>query len=162
MATASSNRADAAEPPSSKNEGSQTQHDLGHAVGAVVDGLLGRSKDPYAATEKRPTKGGGKAAVYPMVMSIGWNPFYKNEVRSVEVHLIHQFESDFYNALMNLEILGFIRHEQDYDSLESLIADIKTDIDVTGRSLARPAYATHAKDASLNDFSWAETTTEGN
>lgn len=25
----------------------------------------------------------GKGRVYPMVMSVGWNPFYKNTVRSV-------------------------------------------------------------------------------
>jgi len=25
----------------------------------------------------------GEAVIYPMVMSIGWNPFYKNTVRSV-------------------------------------------------------------------------------
>lgn len=37
---------------------------------------------------------GAKAVIYPMVMSIGWNPYYKNEKRSVEVHIIHKFEKD--------------------------------------------------------------------
>ena len=44
-----------------------------------------------------------------MVMSIGWNPFYKNTVRSVEVHVLHSFAQDFYGAWMNVLIAGFIR-----------------------------------------------------
>nr|POF04488.1 transcription activator of gluconeogenesis [Quercus suber] len=91
-------------------------------------------------------------AVYPMVMSIGWNPFYKNTVRSVEVHLMHQFEEDFYGSHMNVLILGFIRPELDYVSKEKLIEDIKTDIDVAGRSLARKAYAKMKGDGYLLDF----------
>ncbi|MCJ1312701.1 riboflavin kinase [Agyrium rufum] len=81
-----------------------------------------------------------KGTVFPMVMSIGWNPFYKNTVRSVEVHIMHKFPKDFYGAHMNLLILGFIRPEYDYVSKESLIEDINFDIDVTRRSLARDSY----------------------
>ena len=88
-----------------------------------------------------------------MVMSIGWNPYYKNEVRSVEVHIMHDFSVQFYESHMNLIILGFIRPELDYESVEKLVNDIKTDIDVAGRSLARPAYASYANDAYLTDFS---------
>ena len=65
-----------------------------------------------------------------MVMSIGWNPFYKNTVRSVEVHILHDFAGDFYGAHMNLCILGFIREEYDYVSKESLIEDIEFDKEV--------------------------------
>lgn len=93
-----------------------------------------------------------KGAVYPMVMSIGWNPFYKNTVRSVEVHIMHRFETDFYESHMNLTILGFIRPEYDYVSKESLIDDIKTDIDVAGRSLSRKAYARFAREKYLLEF----------
>lgn len=100
-----------------------------------------------AATQTRP-----QAAVYPMVMSIGWNPFYKNTVRSVEVHIMQDFQTDFYDSHMNLLIVGFIRPELDYVSKESLIEDIKTDIDVAGRSLSRPAYLALAKDPYLSSF----------
>jgi riboflavin kinase len=95
---------------------------------------------------------GDMGYVYPMVMSIGWNPFYKNSVRSVEVHIMHDFEHQFYGSHMNLAILGFIRPEYDYVSVESLIGDIKTDIDVAGQSLARPAYAELRSDPYLLDF----------
>ena len=41
---------------------------------------------------------------------------------------------------MNLLILGFIRPEYDYVSKESLIEDIKVDIEVARRSLEREPY----------------------
>lgn len=102
---------------------------------------------------------GEKGQVYPMVMSIGWNPYYKNTVRSVEVHIMQAFtggegdrSNDFYDSHMNLSVLGFIRPEYDYVSKESLVEDIKTDIDVAGRSLARSAYVGFAEDAFLREF----------
>jgi len=94
----------------------------------------------------------GKGLVFPMVMSIGWNPFYKNTVRSVEVYVMHKFERDFYGAHMNLVILGFIRPEYDYVSKESLIKDIWTDVDVAKKSLEREPYATFKGDEYLLDF----------
>ena len=72
--------------------------------------------------------------VHPMVMSLGWNPFYKNErlsaVRRVflvinrhsdilftqEVHIMHEFKNDFYGNEMRVLVLGYIRPELDYTS----------------------------------------------
>jgi riboflavin kinase len=73
-------------------------------------------------------------------MSLGYNPFYHNTVRSVEVHIMHDFENDFYGADLKLVVLGYIRPEYDYVSKESLIEDIRTDIEVARRSLRREAY----------------------
>lgn len=39
--------------------------------------------------------GDKNSEVYPMVMSLGWNPYYQNEKRSAEVHIIHEFPDDF-------------------------------------------------------------------
>jgi len=75
-----------------------------------------------------------------MVMSVGWNPYYRNTVRSVEVHLMHSFARDFYGAHLRIIMLGLIRAEYDYVDVESLIKDIRTDIEVTERSLGREAY----------------------
>lgn len=69
-----------------------------------------------------------------------------------EVHIMHDFTHDFYGSHMNLIMLGFIRPEYDYVSKESLIEDIKTDIEVTGNSLGRPAWAKYRKDKYLLDF----------
>lgn len=93
-----------------------------------------------------------KGSVWPMVMSIGFNPFYNNTVRSVEVHVLHTFHHDFYGARMNLLILGFIRPEYDYVSKESLIEDIRFDIEVARKSLERETYASHRGDDYLTLF----------
>ena len=90
--------------------------------------------------------------IYPMVMSIGYNPFYKNTVRSAEVHVLHEFQKDFYGSEMAISILGFIRPEYDYVSVESLIEDIRTDIEVTKASLKREGWKKGAGDAYL----WGE------
>lgn len=79
--------------------------------------------------------------VFPMVMSIGFNPFFKNDTRSAEVHVLHRFAADFYGSHMRLLILGFIRVEKDYKSLDALIDDINFDCDVARRSLARPGWS---------------------
>ena len=74
--------------------------------------------------------------VWPMVMSLGWNPYYKNEKLTAvrvyasdtfclmtaherapqEVHIMHNFESDFYGHFMKVLVLGYIRPELDYTS----------------------------------------------
>lgn len=84
--------------------------------------------------------GGAGVRIFPMVMSIGYNPFYKNTVRSAEVHILHGFGADFYGAPLRLEILGYVRPELDYVDRESLVRDIRTDIEVAARSLERATW----------------------
>lgn len=74
------------------------------------------------------------------MLSIGFNPYYGNTQRSIEIHIMHSFDSDFYGATLSLIILGFIRPEYDYVSKEALVEDIKEDIRVAGRSLERENY----------------------
>ncbi|KAL8940235.1 MAG: hypothetical protein Q9216_002919 [Gyalolechia sp. 2 TL-2023] len=106
----------------------------------VYFGWAGIDVDEHGVRIDGSNAKGARGGVWPMVMSIGWNPFYKNKVRSVEVHILHDFRQDFYGARMNLLILGFIRPEYDYVDRESLIADIRTDIEVARRSLERESY----------------------
>ncbi|KAF9374586.1 riboflavin kinase [Podila verticillata] len=72
-----------------------------------------------------------------MVMSLGWNPFYKNEKKSAEVHIMHNFHKDFYGDDLHVVVLGYI---------QALIEDINIDIEVAHRSLERPDYATFKDD----------------
>ncbi|MEE6459420.1 hypothetical protein FKM82_000627 [Ascaphus truei] len=58
--------------------------------------------------------------VHKMVMSIGWNPFYKNTKKSVETHIIHQFKEDFYGEMLTIVVAGYIRPERSFDSLGKL------------------------------------------
>ncbi|CAG0914004.1 unnamed protein product [Notodromas monacha] len=59
----------------------------------------------------------GGSDVHKMVMSIGWNPYYKNTKKSMETHVIHQFKEDFYGSILKVVITGFIRGERDFKSL---------------------------------------------
>lgn len=122
---------------------------------AVSTGAFGPSVKEYE-DDKHNALVDKDHAIFPMVMSIGWNPYYKNSARSVEVHLLHEFGEDFYGCPMNLDVLGFIREEYDYVDKESLIKDIKIDIEVTRRCLKRKAYAVFREDAYLLDFTWFE------
>lgn len=88
------------------------------------------------------------------MLSIGYNPFYKNTVRSVEIHVLHEFSHDFYGAALNLLMLGFIRPEYDYVSLDALVEDIRVDCDVARRSLERPKYQAYKTELWLRDFAW--------
>ena len=79
----------------------------------------------------------GRTKVHPMVMSLGWNPFYKNEKLTAvrhypavpaslsphllcfgmqEIHIMHPFDSDFYGHEMKAIVLGYIRPELNYTS----------------------------------------------
>ncbi|KAF2091597.1 riboflavin kinase [Saccharata proteae CBS 121410] len=123
-----------------------------HSAAAASAGAQHQDQQQQHASFNVAEEDEHKHRVHPMVMSIGWNPFYKNTVRSVEVHIMHDFTHDFYGSHMNLLIAGFIRPELDYVSKEKLIEDIRTDIEVAGRSLARPAYAKMARDPYLKQF----------
>lgn len=107
---------------------------------------------PNRPTEAPETHSG--FSVYPMVMSIGYNKFYKNTMRSAEAHLLHEFGADFYGAEMRLLILGFIREEKDYANLEALIEDINLDCEVARRSLDREAWALRGTGKGALDGSW--------
>lgn len=75
-----------------------------------------------------------------MVMSLGKNPFYKNEHLSAEIHIMHTFSNDFYGREMRVVVLGYIRPELDYTSRDDLINDIEIDKHVAVRCMQRPAY----------------------
>jgi riboflavin kinase len=100
-------------------------------------------------------EGAKRWRVWPMVMSIGYNPFYKNTVRSAEVNVMRRIHFDFRGHEMRLMILGYIREEKDYESMQALIEDIKIDRDVSRRSLERPGWMPREVDeAGTLDGSW--------
>ena len=47
---------------------------------------------------------GSSSTVYQMVMSIGWNPFYKNTEKTAEPWLLHEFPEDFYGEQLRLAV----------------------------------------------------------
>lgn len=89
------------------------------------------------------------SACSPLRDTTGYNPYYANPTRSIEIHILSRFPSDFYGATLSLMILGYIRPEYDYVSLDALVEDIREDIRVAQRSLARDAYKKFRGDAFL-------------
>jgi len=80
--------------------------------------------------------------IHPMVVSIGWNPYYNNTKKTIETHILHEFAEDFYGCQMKIVITGFIRPEQSYDSLDALIEAIHNDINVAKTSLHGDSHQT--------------------
>ncbi|OJJ57848.1 hypothetical protein ASPSYDRAFT_1009242 [Aspergillus sydowii CBS 593.65] len=115
--------------------------------------------DPATDPSSGDGQGGHKAKtpILPAVLSIGYNPYYKNTTRSIEIHILPSLTSpsptapeeqkvrfhklpDFYGTKLNLLMLGYIRPEYDYVSAEALIEDIRVDCEVARASLLRAAY----------------------
>uniref|UniRef100_A0A2K5YXC6 Riboflavin kinase n=2 Tax=Mandrillus leucophaeus TaxID=9568 RepID=A0A2K5YXC6_MANLE len=82
----------------------------------------------------------GSGDVHKMVVSIGWNPYYKNTKKSMETHIMHTFKEDFYGEILNVAIVGYLRPEKNFDSLESLISAIQGDIEEAKKQLDLPEH----------------------
>ncbi|ERS99878.1 riboflavin kinase [Sporothrix schenckii 1099-18] len=133
----------------------------GEAAAAEANGVIGdgvASKLPDESAPDHTDKTAAVAGLYPMVMSIGYNPFYQNKTRTAEVHILSPFAHDFYGAHLRLAILGYIRPEQNYASLDALVADIQFDCVVAKTSLARAGWTPAGQSTAL---AGAENVTEG-
>ncbi|XLS81497.1 hypothetical protein HN51_047328, partial [Arachis hypogaea] len=76
--------------------------------------------------------------VFKMVMSIGWNPYFDNKEKTIEPWILHKFDEDFYGKELWLIIVGYIRPEANFPSLESLIAKIHEDGEIAEKALELP------------------------
>ena len=59
----------------------------------------------------------GDGMIRKAVVSIGWNPYYDNSKKSVETHVMHGYDNQFYGKWLKVLICGYIRPEKNYDSL---------------------------------------------
>jgi FAD synthase len=78
--------------------------------------------------------------VYKCVASIGWNPFFANEKKTCEPHILHTFDKDFYGEDIEIVLNGYIRPERNFPSLEALKTAIWNDIEVAHASLDLPEF----------------------
>lgn len=76
--------------------------------------------------------------VHRMVMSVGWNPFYQNVKKTMETHIMHKYEEDFYDSILRVCILGYLRPETNFSSLDDLITAIHEDIRQANNLLDQP------------------------
>ena len=68
-------------------------------------------------------------ATYSAVTNIGTRPTFDNGARTVEAHLL-DFQGDLYDRTLTLDLIEFQRPEIKYPSIEALIAQMQTDIQV--------------------------------
>jgi riboflavin kinase len=87
--------------------------------------------------------------IYKMVMSIGWNPYFNNTEKTIEPWLLHDFDKDFYGEELRLTIVGYIRPEANFDSLEGLIEKIHEDRNIAETALELPVYSKYRSDPYL-------------
>ncbi|KAF5943740.1 hypothetical protein HYC85_017817 [Camellia sinensis] len=87
--------------------------------------------------------------VYKMVMSIGWNPYFNNAEKTMEPWLLYDFDEDFYGEELRLAIVGYIRPEANFPSLESLIEWIHEDRRIAETALELPLYSKYQDDPYL-------------
>lgn len=87
------------------------------------------------------------SSVQGMVCSFGYNPQYGNKERSLEVHILENFQFNFYQAEVRVLICKRMRDEEKYNSLEELKQAIANDI--RNAELEVPNYL---KNASNRDY----------
>ncbi|XP_057512992.1 bifunctional riboflavin kinase/FMN phosphatase [Actinidia eriantha] len=87
--------------------------------------------------------------IYKFVMSIGWNPYFNNAEKTIEPWLLHNFDEDFYGEELHLAIVGYIRPEANFSSLESLIEKIHEDRQIAETALELPLYLKYREDPYL-------------
>ena len=90
-----------------------------------------------------------KGVIYKMVANIGRNPSFSNEGVSVEVHLLHSFDEDFYDENLKVLIIGSIRTESKFSSVEELKMAIHEDCRSAERLLDEEQYSIYRNDPFL-------------
>lgn len=83
-----------------------------------------------------PTQESGQAELIPVVMSVGFNPHFKDKALTLEVHFLKKFEEDFYGSTVRVVSCGALREQASYSGLEALIEAIKQDCRVAHEKLA--------------------------
>lgn len=66
--------------------------------------------------------------VHKIAITIGKNPSFKNENKTIEAYILHKFESDFYGAYIRVVILGFLHPMIPFASLDDLKKSISNDV----------------------------------
>ena len=75
---------------------------------------------------------------YKGVLSIGYNPFFNNNVKTIEVFLIDYDGDDFYGEEVSLLMDGYSRSEENFANLSELVTTISYDIILFNKILDTP------------------------
>ncbi len=64
------------------------------------------------------------------VTNVGMRPTFESDHRQVETHLL-DFEGNLYDRVVTVELLHHLREERKFDGVDTLVAQIRCDIDAT-------------------------------
>jgi len=108
----------------------------------------------------------GRNVPHKAVVNVGYSPTFEgqeNPEKIVEAHLIFPKDEnspldppDFYEEVMRLQLLGFIRPEMKFPSFPALIAQISTDVEDAKDALDLEFFQHYQKDpfVSIVDAAW--------
>ena len=87
---------------------------------------------------------------YKTVVSIGWNPYFKNKEKTIEPYIMHEFAEDFYGYYLQILLCGYLRPELDFTTMENLKKAIHDDIDLSKSLLNQSPYKEFQNDLDNN------------
>jgi len=83
---------------------------------SYTDSLLNLPQGVYWTLARR----ADSKSVYKSVSSWGNNPSFKNVPNTLEVHILHDFDEDFYEEDLEVLVCGFMRPMWAFQSMEAL------------------------------------------
>ncbi|PNH06925.1 Riboflavin kinase, partial [Tetrabaena socialis] len=104
---------------------------------------------------------GARPEVHKTVLSIGWNPFFGNKEKTLEPWILAHFDKPFYGEQLSLVIVGYVRPEANFTSLEALVARIHLDGQVSREALELPPLSGFRGDPFLTEEQPAAAAGEG-
>eukprot|EP00941_MAST-03F_sp_MAST-3F-sp1_P002923 g2923.t1 len=95
--------------------------------------------------------------VYKAAISVGHNPTFKGKDATphmmIEPYILHDFPEDFYNEMIRLVVVGYIRPEADFskepDFMAALKAAIANDVKVTDEEMNSECFGAFEHDEFL-------------
>lgn len=73
---------------------------------------------------------------YPAALSVGVNETFQAVPRLIEAHVLDRLDLDFYDKVVSLEYVAYVRPSAKFDGVESLVAEIKRDLEKIRQILA--------------------------
>lgn len=64
---------------------------------------------------------------YVCAINIGWSPYYQNPEKTIEAHLCAKLD-DFYGEFLRMDVMGYIRPEASFETIDALKQAIADDI----------------------------------
>jgi riboflavin kinase len=103
----------------------------------------------------------GRGVPQKAAVNVGYSPTFEgkeNKEKIVEAHLILEEDmTDFYDEVMRLSLIGFLRPEKKFDSFPDLMAAITNDVTTAKESLEENRFVSFKSEPFLSSKTWVGT-----